>query len=77
VVTVTIIFVYLRRYDAAFPITIESIWQILLAEVNRRKNISRIQRITPVGDEELGLKEEVIGEAYGICGGLSRRTWSF
>jgi hyaluronan synthase len=57
VVTVTIIFVYLRRYDAAFPITIESIWQILLAEVNRRKNISRIQRITPVGDEELGLKE--------------------
>jgi hyaluronan synthase len=57
VVTFTIIFLYFRRYVAAFPITIESVWQISLAEVNRRKNIRRIQRITPVGDEELGLKE--------------------
>jgi hyaluronan synthase len=57
VVAFTIIFLYLHRYVTAFPITIESIWQISLAEVNRRKNIKRIQRITPVGDEELGLKE--------------------
>lgn len=52
------IWMYFRRYVAAFPITIESIWQISLAEVNRRKNIRRIQRIEPVCDEETGPSEK-------------------
>lgn len=58
IVTFTIIFLYFRRYVAAFPITIESLWQISLAEVNRRKNIKRIQRITPSLDEESGMGEK-------------------
>jgi hyaluronan synthase len=58
IVTFTIIFLYFRRYVAAFPITIESLWQISLAEVNRRKNIKRIQRITPTLDEESGMGEK-------------------
>jgi hyaluronan synthase len=57
VVIFTIIFLYFHRYVAAFPIMIESIWQMSLAEVNRRKNIRRIQRIELLADEELGLKE--------------------
>jgi hyaluronan synthase len=58
VVIFAFIWMYFRRYVAAFPITIESIWQISLAEVNRRKNIRRIQRIEPVADEETGMGEK-------------------
>lgn len=70
VVTFTIIFVYFRRYVAAFPITIESIWQISLAEVNRRKNVKRIQRIEPTVDEEggIGEKRSVVRHMASVVG---------
>lgn len=55
------IFLYFRRYVYLFPITCESIWQISLAEVNRRKNIRRIRRLeqefSPT-DPESGIKEK-------------------
>jgi hyaluronan synthase len=67
------IWLYFRHYVATFPITIESIWQISLAEINRRKNIRRIQRIEPVVDEEKGtgpksLKRSVIRHMASVVG---------
>jgi hyaluronan synthase len=57
----TAIFLYFRRYVYLFPITCESIWQISLAEVNRRKNIRRIrlleQKFDSI-DEENGIKDK-------------------
>ncbi|KAH6681522.1 glycosyltransferase family 2 protein [Halenospora varia] len=52
----TFIFLYFRRYVYLFPITFESIWQISLAEVNRRKNVRRIRNLeqSAAGDEEKG-----------------------
>lgn len=69
-VTFAIIFLYFRRYVAAFPITIESLWQITLAEVNRRKNIKRIQKTTPVLDEEsnMGEKKSVVRHMASVVG---------
>jgi hyaluronan synthase len=66
----SLIFTYLRRYVTVFPITIESIWQISLAEVNRRKNIRRIQKIKPVVDEETGFteKQKVVRHMASIVG---------
>ena len=39
------VFVYFRRYVYFFPITIESIWQIFLAEINRVRNKKRVERL--------------------------------
>jgi hyaluronan synthase len=61
VLTFTIIFLYFRRYVYLFPITFESIWQISLAEVNRRKNVRRIQQLErklSSSDEEDGIREK-------------------
>jgi hyaluronan synthase len=56
------IFTYFRRYVSLFPITCESIWQISLAEINRRKNVRRIraleQKLGPI-DEETGIKDKM------------------
>jgi hyaluronan synthase len=56
-----IIFRYLRRYVSFFPITIESIWQIGLAEVNRRKNVERVKKLEQTlsqADVEKGVQEK-------------------
>lgn len=61
VLTFTAIFLYFRRYVYLFPITFESIWQISLAEVNRRKNVRRIQQLErklSSNDEEDGIREK-------------------
>lgn len=54
----TFIFLYFRRYVYLFPITFESIWQISLAEINRRKNIRRIRALEQPLDEETGIKDK-------------------
>jgi hyaluronan synthase len=56
----SMIFLYFRRYVYLFPITFESVWQISLAEVNRRKNIRRIQAL----EQRLSSSDEekVMGE---------------
>jgi hyaluronan synthase len=57
----TFIFLYFRRWVALFPITIESVWQISLAEVNRRKNIKRIKQLErklSKADVETGIHEK-------------------
>lgn len=43
---------------ALFPITFESIWQISLAEVNRRKNIRRVRLRNQKSDAEKGILEK-------------------
>ena len=61
VLTFTIIFLYFRRYVYLFPITFESIWQISLAEVNRRKNVRRIRQLEhrlSKNDVEAGICEK-------------------
>ena len=61
VLTFTIIFLYFRRYVYLFPITFESIWQISLAEVNRRKNVRRIRQLEhklSKNDVEVGICEK-------------------
>ncbi len=73
VLTFATIFVYFRRYVSLFPIMFESIWQISLAEVNRRKNVRRIQqlerRITST-DEEDGIpgKELAVRHMASVVG---------
>jgi hyaluronan synthase len=60
-VSLAAILYYFRRYVSVFPITCESIWQISLAEINRRKNIRRVhtleQKLGP-SDAETGIKEK-------------------
>jgi hyaluronan synthase len=61
ILTFIIIFLYFRRWVYLFPITFESVWQISLAEVNRRKNIKRIQQLEhkfSKADEETGIREK-------------------
>ena len=55
------VFVYFRRYVYFFPITVESIWQIFLAEINRIRNRRRVDKLREetedsgfTGDEEKG-----------------------
>ena len=61
ILSFTIIFLYFHRFVYLFPITFESIWQISLTEVNRRKNIRRIRqlehRLEKI-DEEDGIREK-------------------
>lgn len=53
----TFIFLYFRRYVYLYPITFESVWQISLAEINRRKNIKRIRAL----EQQLGSHDEEKG----------------
>ncbi|KAJ8066294.1 hypothetical protein OCU04_005374 [Sclerotinia nivalis] len=53
VVTFFIIFRYFRRLVTFAPITIESLWQISLAEINRRKNIARVKQL----EQKLSLQD--------------------
>jgi len=69
----TAIFLYFRRYVYLFPITIESVWQISLAEINRRKNIRRIRlrnQALSSNDAEKGLgeKERVVRHMASVVG---------
>jgi hyaluronan synthase len=69
--TFTTIFLYFRRYVSSFPITLESVWQISLAEVNRRKNVQRIKNIKRgAADEELGFgeKQPVVRHMSSVVG---------
>lgn len=54
------VFRQLRLYVFFFPITLESIFQILLAEFNRQKNIRRVRSLAvkSAGDEEKGLSTD-------------------
>jgi hyaluronan synthase len=57
--TFTAIFLYFRRCVYLFPITFESVWQISLAEVNRRKNVRRVRLLEQThaaADEEKGTR---------------------
>lgn len=71
-VAFTTIFLYFRRYVSSFPITLESVWQISLAEVNRRKNIRRIEVLEgkAKGDEEKGLllKQTAVRHIASVVG---------
>jgi hypothetical protein len=71
-VAFTTIFVYFRRYVSSYPITLESIWQISLAEVNRRKNIRRIEALERkhAVDEEKGvdLKQSAVRQIASVVG---------
>ena len=40
-----LVFGYIRKHVFIFPVTMETIWQIGLAETNRRKSKRRIQRL--------------------------------
>ncbi|CAD6441976.1 7d519cfd-6318-4743-8fe4-fdcebdff523b [Sclerotinia trifoliorum] len=53
VVTFFIIFRYFRRLVTFAPITIESLWQISLAEINRRKNVARVKQL----EQKLSLED--------------------
>ncbi|EDO03677.1 hypothetical protein SS1G_06158 [Sclerotinia sclerotiorum 1980 UF-70] len=53
VVTFFIIFRYFRRLVTFAPITIESLWQMSLAEINRRKNIARVKQL----EQKLSLED--------------------
>lgn len=64
VVIFFIVFRYFRKYVSFLPITLESIWQISLAEINRRKNVKRVkqlERTLSLEDAEKGIqtKEDV------------------
>jgi hyaluronan synthase len=48
------VFVYFRRIVYAFPITIESVWQIGLAEVNHRRSKRRVEFLEAGVDAEWG-----------------------
>lgn len=55
------IFTYFRRYVGLFPVTLETIVVISLAEVNRRKNIGRIRKLEQTlspSDQETGIKDK-------------------
>ncbi|KAM3069290.1 hypothetical protein ACMFMG_010797 [Clarireedia jacksonii] len=63
-----IVFRYLRRYVSFFPVTIESIWQIGLAEINRRKNVERVRKLEQSlsqADVEKGIQEK--GDVAARC----------
>ena len=58
-------FVYFRKYVYFFPITLESIWQIFLAEINRVRNKRRVDKLREdtedsrfAEDEEKGLSRK-------------------
>lgn len=72
IVAFTTIFFYFRRYVSSFPITLESVWQIGLAEVNRRKNVERIRRLEQkhAADEEKGgsLKASAVRHIASVVG---------
>ncbi|KAK6613262.1 chitin synthase 4 [Botrytis cinerea] len=53
VVTFFFIFRYFRRFVTFAPITFESIWQISLAEINRRKNVERVKQL----EQKLSLQD--------------------
>lgn len=56
-----VVFLCFRQSIFIFPITCESILQISLAEINRRKNIRRIRLLEgklSLTDEENGIKEK-------------------
>ncbi|MCJ1307176.1 hypothetical protein MMC25_000822 [Agyrium rufum] len=44
-ITGAFVFLYFRKYVYYFPITVESMWQIFLADINRRKNKRRVQQL--------------------------------
>ncbi|KAI9648410.1 hypothetical protein NHQ30_003044 [Ciborinia camelliae] len=48
-----IFFRYARSYITFAPITLESIWQISLAEINRMKNVKRVQQL----EQKLSLQD--------------------
>lgn len=61
VLTFTLISVYFRRYVYLLPITFETVLQILLAEVNRRKSVRRIRQLEhkfSKVDKEDGMEEK-------------------
>ena len=41
-----LVFGYIRRHVFIFPVTMETIWQIGLAETNRRKSKRRVQQLS-------------------------------
>ncbi|QSZ29540.1 hypothetical protein DSL72_004055 [Monilinia vaccinii-corymbosi] len=46
-------FLYFKKFVTVAPITVESIWQISLAEINRRKNVERVKKL----EQKLSLED--------------------
>ena len=57
------VFVYFRRYVYFFPITVESIWQIFLAEINRVRNKRRVDRLQENSQETHFIEDEEKGSS--------------
>lgn len=45
VVTFFYFWTYFRKFITVAPITVESLWQISLAEINRKKNVERVKKL--------------------------------
>ena len=57
----TFVFVYFRRYVYFFPITVESIWQIFLAEINRIRNKRRVDKLREDAEDSRSAEDEEKG----------------
>lgn len=58
------VFVYFRKIFYIYPVTVETIFQIALAEVNRQRSKRRVRVLETPKDAEWGLKEKQLHIRY-------------